>query len=120
MKSSFLTLFAAILLLFSACEGEDRSGEQPFPPTVVTAPVEVHGQEVTMPGIVTASPNSPVIRCGFYYGNDTLHTDTLLPEAAYDFSAVFHHLDAGSYYAYAFAVNYVDVSYGDTVRFTVP
>ena len=39
---------------------------------------------------------------------------------AYDFSAVFHHLDAGSYYAYAFAVNYVDVSYGDTVRFTVP
>ena len=76
--------------------------------------------EVTMHGIVTASPNSPVIRCGFYYGNDTLHTDTLLPEVAYDFSAVFHHLDAGSYYAYAFAVNYVDVSYGDTVRFTVP
>ena len=31
-----------------------------------------------------------------------------------------YHLDAGSYYAYAFAVNYVDVSYGDTVRFTVP
>lgn len=125
MKSFFVTLFvaffAAILaLLLTACRGDDRSGEQPFAPTVVTAPVSVEGGTVTMRGVVTASPNSSLIRCGFYYGNDTIDCDTLLPEAAYDFTAVFRNLAAGDYYTFAFAVNGIGVSYGDTVRFTIP
>ena len=87
MKSFFVTLFVALFatilaLLLTACRGDDRSGEQPFAPTVVTAPVSVEGGTVTMRGVVTASPNSSLIRCGFYYGNDTIDCDTLLPEAA--------------------------------------
>ena len=56
----------------SGCMGEDRSGEQPFAPTVETVSAVADGPTARMEGLITASPNSTLLDCGFRYGNDTL------------------------------------------------
>ena len=58
----FSTLLAAMLL--AAC-GEDRSGEQPFAPTLGEMSAVVMADSVRLTGIVTASPNSTLLECGF-------------------------------------------------------
>ncbi len=109
--------FCAMALLASC--GDDRSGEQPFAPTVVSRGCEVVADSVVMTGEVTASPNSSLTRCGFVVGNDTLRREVDAREVAWAFTAVADSLEAGDYYAVSFATNGMGTSYGDTLRFTM-
>lgn len=111
-------LLSAIAPLLASC-GEDRSGEQPFAPTVESISAVVDGCTATLEGAVTASPNSTLLGCGFVYGNDTL-TITLTLEAQTHFYALADSLASGSYYAVAFARNGIGTSYGDTLTFLIP
>ena len=72
MKLHTLLYILPSFILLSACNGVDRSGEQPFAPTVETLAAEAAGDGVLLNGRVTDSPNSDVLECGFLYGNDTL------------------------------------------------
>ncbi|MCH5179458.1 MAG: hypothetical protein J1F13_07240 [Prevotellaceae bacterium] len=105
-------------LLLVSC-GEDRSGEQPFAPTVESVSVTTNGPIATLEGKVTASPNSTLLECGFIYGNDTL-TLTISLEPQNHFYAQTDSLEAGQYYAVAFGRNYMGTSYGDTLTFQIP
>ena len=111
MKYLFPLLFLVWLAGCLLSCGEDRSGEQPFPPTVESFGVTIVG---------TSSPNSSLRECGFSYGNDTLQASTLATEPSEDFIAVTDSLGAGVYYAVAFARNGMGTSYGDTIYFTKP
>lgn len=108
----------AMLCTFYSC-GEDRSGEQPFAPTVVTRNVEVVADSAILTGQVTESPNSSLIACGFTYGNDTLKVTATSSEVSESFSVVTQVLEAGDYYAVAYAQNGVGTSYGDTLHFSI-
>ena len=113
------TFFMALLgIALGGCTGEDRSGEQPFAPTVETVSATPDGPTARMEGLVTASPNSTLLKCGFRYGNDTLvlSTDAELQDC---FFAETDTLEAGTYYAVAFARNGVGTSYGDTLWFEI-
>ena len=119
MKSGnflFLSLAAATL---ASCIGEDRSGEQPFAPTVETVSVTPQGPVAQLEGLVTASPNSTLLGCGFHYGNDTL-TLTADSEVQDRFFALTDTLAPGSYYAVAFARNGVGTTSADTLWFDIP
>ncbi len=115
----FILFFAAIGILLS-CNPQDRSGEQPFAPTVKTTAAAAEGCRALLSGQVLTSPNSDVKVCGFSYGNDTLRLKTAaeVPEMA--FSAYTDSLGAGAYYAVAYATNGVGTSYGDTISFHIP
>lgn len=104
--------------LFCAC-GEDRSGEQPFAPTVHTGIATQDGDSVWLTGNVSASPNSSLRECGFNYGNDTLQAKAVADSASASFTAHTDSLGKGSYYAVAYARNGVGTSHGDTIYFTV-
>lgn len=121
-----LTLLAATAAgITSSCNPVDRSGEQPFAPTVETSSATTGGDSVKLVGRVLTSVNSDILSTGFAYGNainDTLRktvkSDSMLI-AAPSFAAVVDSLGAGDYYAVAFATNGVGTSYGDTIRFTI-
>lgn len=109
----------AIATLFASC-GEDRSGEQPFKPTVVTSDIATQvGDSVQLMGYVTASPNSSLKECGFTYGNDTLKATAQSDSALTTFTAFTDSLGKGTYYAVAYARNGVGTSHGDTIWFEV-
>lgn len=110
-----LTLFSVMV---AAC-GEDRSGEQPFLPTVQSLAVVVEADSALMSGQVLASPNSPLVKCGFKYGNDTLRVEALAPAPAETFTAVTKPLRPGRYFAVSFAANGMGTAYGDTLFFTI-
>lgn len=121
-----LTLLAATAAgITSSCNPVDRSGEQPFAPTVETSSATTGGDSVKLVGRVLTSVNSDILSTGFAYGNavnDTLRktvkSDSLLISAP-SFAAVVDSLGAGDYYAVAFATNGVGTSYGDTIHFTI-
>ncbi len=115
-----IPLTAALVLaaLFVSSCGDDRSGEQPFAPTVKSVGAETLGDSVRLTGLVTASPNSSLTQCGFAYGNDTLRLEKAAPAATTTFSVVTDSLGNGTYYAVPYARNGVGKSYGDTLRFT--
>lgn len=119
MKLYTLLYILPSFILFSACNGVDRSGEQPFAPTVETLAAEAAGDGVLLNGRVTDSPNSDVLECGFLYGNDTLRVKLKSEEVSLLFSAYADSLQNGNYYAVAYARNGVGTSYGDTVRFQI-
>lgn len=109
----------ATSLLCVAC-GEDRSGEQPFAPTVSNVQVTVAGDSVRLTGAVTASPNSTLKECGFVYGNDTLRVEVEAAEPSELFSVVVDSLERGAYYAVAYARNGVGRSYApDSLLFLI-
>lgn len=118
MKIHHLLYFAMSALAIVSCTGEDRSDEQPFAPTVETVSVTADGPTAWMEGQVTTSPNSSLLECGFRYGNDTLtlSTDADLHDL---FFAETDTLEAGIYYAVAFARNGVGTNYGDTLWFEI-
>ncbi len=120
MNRLFIPSLILIVLgsILASC-GEDRSGEQPFAPTVETGTAAQEGDSVLLTGSVSASPNSTLRQCGFDYGNDTLHLKTIATDAATTFSAFTDSLGRGEYYAVAFATNGVGTSHGDTIRFVV-
>lgn len=106
--------------LCASC-GEDRSGEQPFAPTVGNVSVTVDGDSARLTGQVTASPNSTLTECGFVYGNDTLRAELKADAPAELFSVVADSLERGAYYAVAYARNGVGRSYApDTLLFLIP
>lgn len=110
----------AALLAATACSGEDRSGEQPFAPTVENRGALVTGDSCMLTGNVTASPNSSIRSCGFAYGNDTLRLQTNSAEVTMLFTATTRPLEPGTYYAVAFAENGVGRSYApDTLYFEI-
>lgn len=109
-----LTILAA-----SACEGEDRSGEQPFAPTVRTLAPIVDKHTVTMRGQVLSSPNSSITACGFLCGNDTLSLK-LSADKAVEFSLTTDTLMPGHYYITAYATNGIGTTNGDTLYFDMP
>ena len=119
MKSpvTILSLFIAMTLLM-AC-GEDRSGEQPFAPTVQTLGYEPAADSVFLFGKVLSSPNSTLRQCGFTYGNDTLRLKTVAEAPAEDFKAATRPLEPGTYFAAAYAQNGVGTTYGDTIYFKI-
>lgn len=121
---TILSILCAVLCW--ACAGEDRSGEQPFAPTVKTYSFSLDSDSATLVGIITASPNSPVTKRGFLYGleatDSTKATSVTLASADTTdaFRASTPILSAGRYYALAFATNGIGTSYGDTLRFVIP
>lgn len=102
-----------------SCKGEDRSGEQPFAPTVRTLDAYAEGDSVRLTGEIVESPNSALRGRGFIYGNDTLRVLVVSEDTTDLFQAVADSLEAGSYYAHAFATNGVGTSFGDTLQFTI-
>ncbi len=112
-----VSLFVVSALVASC--GEDRSGEQPFLPTVKSLAVVVEADSALMSGQVLASPNSPLVKCGFKYGNDTLRVEALAPAPAETFTAVTRPLKPGKYFAVSFAANGMGTTYGDTLYFTI-
>ena len=119
LKTIGLALIALFLNSLTACNPVDRSGEQPFPPTVIAGEAEVVGDSCLLHGEVTASPNSNLLKCGFRYGNDTLRLEVLSAEPQPLFLATTKPLKAGRYYAVAFARNGVGESSSDTIWFEI-
>ena len=117
MKYSLHLLFISTIL--AACSGEDRSGEQPFPPTVAAIGCTVEGNIATLKACVTSSPNSSLKQCGFNYGNDTLRAKCTAAEPAATFTAETDSLGAGHYYAVPYASNGVGTTYADTPYFAL-
>lgn len=112
-------LFLLPGLLLTACNPVDRSGEQPFPPTVQTVTPLVEGPRALLMGDVLASPNSDVLRRGFGYGNDTLRLEVESTDSTARFVAQSDSLKPGQYFVVAFAQNGVGTSYGDTLYFQI-
>lgn len=116
-----LIIFIPLGVLTAACSGEDRSGEQPFAPTVQTLSAEVMGDSCLLRGAVTSSPNSSLRGVGFAYGNDTLRLTAVSTERTELFQAVTKPLHPGTYFAVAFAENGVGKTIGtDTIYFEIP
>lgn len=113
-----LVLLAIAAIAAAAC-GEDRSGEQPFAPTVQSVGVEVKQHTAVLTGAVLASPNSSLKECGFAYGNDTLRAKCTAAEPAATFTAETDSLGAGHYYAVPYASNGVGTTYADTLYFDI-
>ena len=113
-----LVLLAIVAGVAAAC-GEDRSGEQPFAPTVQSVGVEVKQHTAVLTGAVLASPNSSLKECGFAYGNDTLRAKCTSAEPAATFTAETDSLGAGHYYAVPYASNGVGTTYADTLYFDI-
>ena len=113
-----LVLLAIAAGAAAAC-GEDRSGEQPFAPTVQSVGVEVKQHTAVLTGAVLASPNSSLKECGFAYGNDTLRAKCTAAEPAATFTSETDSLGAGHYYAVPYASNGVGTTYADTLYFDI-
>lgn len=111
-------ILGVLLCLLGAC-GEDRSGEQPFAPTVESLSATADGDSAWLSGRVTSSVNSSLLECGFAYGNDTLRAQVSAAAPTTDFTVATDSLGAGTYYAVAFARNGMGTAYGDTLHFTI-
>lgn len=121
MRRYIIVILVAISTLTAACSGEDRSGEQPFAPTVETLSAEVMGDSCLLTGAVTSSPNSSLRGVGFAYGNDTLRLTAVSDTCTELFQATTQALRSGTYFAVAFAENGVGKTIGtDTIYFEIP
>ena len=119
MKHFPILVLLAIAVGAAAACGEDRSGEQPFAPTVQSVGVEVKQHTAVLTGAVLASHNSSLKECGFAYGNDTLRAKCTAAEPAATFTAETDSLGAGHYYAVPYASNGVGTTYADTLYFDI-
>lgn len=119
-RLSLFSFFLFLLLTATYSCGEDRSGEQPFAPTLRFLSITIDGDSALLTGEVLSSPNSTLTECGFIYGNDTLRATTVAPAPTTRFTAATDSLGSGDYYAVPYAKNRVGTSYADTARFTIP
>lgn len=117
--SPALLWLACIAMLNAGCSPEDRSGEVPYAPTVRTLEPCVEGNRAYLEGEILSSPNSPVTKRGFEYGNEVLRTTVEAADSTDCFHAVTEELEPGYYYAVAFATNGIDTSRGDTLFFQI-
>lgn len=114
-----LLLLLPTIVLLTACMGEDRSGEQPFAPTVKTLDATVVADSALLRGQVLTSLNSDVTACGFSYGNDTLRKSVASSAPSTIFEAYTDSLGAGTYFYVAYATNGIGTTYADTLYFTI-
>lgn len=119
IRPLFLWMACAASLLL-ACSPEDRSGEVPYAPTVRTIEPRIEGNRAYLEGEILSSPNSPVTRRGFEYGNDALRVEVESADSTDCFHAKTEEMGAGYYYVVAFATNGIGTSRGDTLYFTIP
>lgn len=113
-----LIIVLSLCILFYSC-GEDRSGEQPFAPTVETLSIQVVADSALLTGHVVASPNSSLTACGFEYGNDSINSTVSAEEPTETFTVATDSLGIGTYYAVAYATNGMGTSRSDTTYFTI-
>lgn len=120
MKTHYFSYIALLLssITLTACMGEDRSDEQPFAPTVELVGIHTDGPTAFMEGHVKESPNSSLLECGFHFGNDTMLVG-ILSDTDDHFFAETDSLEAGTYFAVAYARNGIGTSYSDTLRFEI-
>lgn len=111
---------ACATCLLPACSPEDRSGEVPYAPTVRTIEPRIEGNRAYLEGEILSSPNSPVTKRGFEYGNDAFRKEVEATDSTDCFHATTEELQAGHYFVVAFATNGIDTSRGDTLQFTIP
>lgn len=116
-----LSLTAAFLslLLSVACNPVDRSGEQPFPPTLESVSAIVEGDVCLMTGRILSSINSDILKRGFSYGNDTLRVEVESEDVTDLFQAKTRSLEPGRYFMVPFARNGVGTTYSDTLFFQI-
>lgn len=119
MKLTQILLLASATWGLAACSPDDRSDEQPFPPTVETLTPMVQGDVVTLQGHITASPNSSVTRRGFRYGSENLQNNVESTDSTDTFAATIDSLEPGNYHVAAYATNGMGTSYGDTLTFVI-
>ena len=119
MKLTRILLLASITWWLAACSPDDRSDEQPFPPTVETLSSIVQGDAVTLQGHITASPNSSITRRGFRYGSDNLQNNVESTDSTDVFAATIDSLEPGNYHVAAYATNGLGTSDGDTLTFVI-
>ncbi len=118
MKHLLHSFLALSCLALSLSCGEDRSGEQPFAPTVQTLEAIPSGCRAELRGVVPSSPNSSLTECGFHYGNDTLRK-SVTAEATWEFSAMTDTLQPGRYFVAAYATNGMGTTDADTLYFDI-
>lgn len=115
-----IVVTACVLMLAASCTGDDRSGEQPFPPTVKTLSVEVVGRAVSVTGEIVASPNSSIRECGFEYWAEKHSTVRVVStDSTTIFRTTADSVEAGTYSCAAFARNGMGISRGDTLMFNI-
>lgn len=115
-----IILFLVLPVALAACHPEDRSGEQPLPPTVRAVDCQIVADSCLMTGEVVASPNSRVRERGFRYGNDTLRLEVQSADTVALFQAYTQPLRPGRYFMVAYATNGVGTTTADTLWFVVP
>lgn len=120
LPTFLFTIICAIFATLQSCHPEDRSGEEPFAPTVQTLSATQVGDSFLLRGVVVRSPNSHVLERGFIYGNDTLKLTKTSEETTDTFSAYTKTLEQGKYYIVAYARNGVGTGTGDTLRIEKP
>ncbi len=119
MKLTRILLLICATGWLAACSPDDRSDEQPFPPTVETLSPMVQEDAITLQGHITASPNSRIIRRGFRYGSETLENNIESTDSTEVFTATINSLESGKYHVAAYATNGMGTSYGDTLTFVI-
>lgn len=119
MKYNLFLLLTSATWMFLSCSPEDRSDEQPFPPSVETLEPLTQGDTITLQGNIKASPNSRITQRGFRYGDETLRNNILSTDSSDIFTAAIDTLKSGTYHVAAYATNGMGTSYGDTLQFVV-
>lgn len=116
-----LPLVAAVtgLSALTACNPVDRSGEQPFPPTLESVSATVEGNVCLMTGRILTSVNSDILKRGFNYGNDTLRIEVESTDETDLFHATTRPLEPGRYFMVPFARNGVGITRSDTIYFRI-
>jgi len=118
MRLSHLCIFIFFIFSIFSCNGEDRSNERPFPPTVSTKSVSIQANSCTLIGEVLSSPNSTLKSCGFSFGTNNSHQQITVDHPYALFTATIDSLKPQqNYYVVAFATNGMGTSYGDTIWF---
>lgn len=115
-----LFVVALCTLLFGACSGEDRSGEEPFAPVVRMDTAVVDGDSLRLSAVVLSSPNSSLTACGFVVVGDTLRLTIQADTVAMRFTAATARPASGNYGVVAQATNGMGTTTSDTLHFSVP
>ncbi len=119
MKTPIPALILSAALLTLSCSGEDRTGEIPYAPTVRIDPVIIDSNRATLQGTVLSSPNSSLVACGFFVGNDSLKKELRCESPSVVFRCQADSLTAGCHFAVAYAKNGIGQTTSDTLWFTI-
>ena len=119
MKTILITPRTAAARLGISCSGDDRSGEIPYAPTLRIDQPVIEGNSVTLKATVLSSPNSSLVACGFFVGNDLQEEELKCDTPSVVFSCQIDSLAPGRHYAVAYAKNGIAQTTSDTLRFSI-